>query len=771
MSREPQLPPVLRFASFEVDLRAGELRKQGVRLKLQEQPFQVLKILLARPGEIVSREDLRSQIWSADTFVDFDNSLNTAINKLREVLGDSAASPRFIETVPKRGYRFIASGVDVDGRNAVATEARSRRLKVVVPAAALAIALVAGGAYWRLHQAHRLTENDTIVLTDFTNTTEDPVFDGTLRAGLSVQLEQSPFLSLVPEEQIRDTLLMMKQQSNARLTPEIAREVCLRTSSAATMEGSIGLIGTRYNLILKAISCPDGRVLASAERQASDKTHVLDALEQVASEMRRKLGESLSTVQKYNTPLEKAATPSLEALQAYSFGTEAEVAGQNAAALSFFQRAVQLDPNFAEAYDEMGNMHGVMGETALAAQEIGKAFQLRAGLSESERLTIEADYYTSTTGDLIKVREICEQGTTFYDGSAKQSQVWFHAGLAGVSTALGQHDISLKESLQAVHLRPSTALLYRGVLRSYMDLERVGEAEAVAKEARAKGLDSHLSGVLYGIAFYRDDSIGMEQEVARVRGVPGEEDLLVAMEADTAAYFGQLEKARELSRRAADFAGLLSEKETVAGYYAVSALREALFGNELQARQQVARAKRDSKWRDAEYGVALALAYAARDSEARSLADDLGKRFPEDTTVQFNYLPTLRAKLALDHSNPQLALELLSANVPFELGLPSASYYNWPNLYPVYVRGEAYLAAHQGDQAATEFEKILDHRGIVLNEPIGVLAHLGLARAYFLQGDMVKSRAAYQDFLTLWRDADPDIPVLKAARSEYAKLQ
>ncbi len=769
MAVEISPPVVLRFGAFELDLRAGEVHKQGLRVKLQEQPFRVLTILIHRPGELVTREEFRSQIWPADTFVDFDNSLNTSINKLREALGDSAESPRFIETLPRRGYRFIAQVSSLDGK--AKTAAASRGWKLAVLVGALAAATVAGGLYWRSRQARRLTDKDTIVLADFTNTTSDAVFDGTLRAGLSVELEQSPILNLLSEEQIRETLRMMSQKSDARLTPEIAREVCQRTNSVATLEGSIGLIGSRYNLILKAIGCADGRVLASAEEQADDKSHVLDALGKVASEMRRKLGESLSTLQKYNTPLEKATTPSLEALHAYSLGTEAEVAGEHAAALSFFQRAVQLDPNFATAHDEMGNVHGASGETALAGQEIEKAFQLRAGLSEWERLSIEADYHSSKTGDLMKAREICELGTKLYAGSAKQSQVWFHAVLGEVLRALGQYDIGLKESLQALHLRPNTALLYRGVLRSYLSLDRVGEAEAVAEEARAKGLDSHLGGALYGLAFYRNDSGEMAQQLARVTGVPGEEDLLLALEADTAAYFGHVEKAREFSRRAVESAGRSAEKETASGYHAVAALREALFGNADQARQQAALAKGGSTGRDAEYGVALALAYSARDIQARALANDLGKKFPDDTIVQANYLPTLRAKLALDHSNSRLALDVLQASTPFELGLPSSSYYNWPNLYPVYVRGEAYLAAHQAGEAAAEFQKILGHRGIVLNEPIGVLAHLGLARAYSLQGNTAKSRAAYLDFLTIWTDADSDIPILKEAKAEYAKLQ
>ena len=771
MSLETRSREVFRFGTFEVDVRAAELRKQGLRIKLQEQPFQVLTVLLQNPGDLVTRDELRARIWSADTFVDFDNSLNTSINKLREALGDSAESPRFIETLPRRGYRFIAPVSSTNGKGTTTISAPRPTRRWAIALLIILASLVGGGLIWRTRQARRLTDKDTIVLGDFANSTGDPVFDGTLREGLSVQLEQSPFLSLVSEEGIHETLRMMERPANTRLTPDITREVCQRTNSAAALDGSIALIATRYTLILKAVNCANGNLLASTEAQAADKNHVLDALGQVASEMRGKLGESLSTLQKYNTPLERATTPSLEALQAFSLGGEAEDAGENATALSFFQTAVRLDPNFATAYDELGNMYGVMGETALAAQYLAKAFELRASLSEWERLGIEMDYHMSNTGDLIKVREICEQGAKLYAGSAKQSQVSFHAGLAEVSRTLGQDDFGLKESLQALHLEPNTALLYRGVLRAYLDLDRVGEAEAVVETARAKDLDSHLGGVLYGLAFYRDDSSGMLREVARVNGVPGEEDLVLALEADTAAYFGHLERARELSRRAADFARLSAGKETAASYHAVSALREALFGNGAKARQQAVLANGGSTGRDAEYGLALALAYAAKDSQTRALADDLGKRFPEDTIVQFNYLPTLRAKMALNHSNPRLALDVLQASTPFELGAPSSSYYNWPSLYPVYVRGEAYLAAHQGREAAAEFQKILGHRGIVLNEPIGALAHLGLARAYALQGDTAKSRSAYQDFLALWKDADPDTPIFQQAKAEYAGLR
>ena len=772
MAVEVRSRSILRFGVFEVDVRSGELRKQGVRIKLQEQPFHVLTVLLQRPGEVVTREELRNQNWPADTFVDFDNSLNTAINKLREALGDSADNPRFIETLPRRGYRFVAQVTGVDGTArgtatgaSAAAPPRSRKIVVAVAVVVLA-AGIAGGLLWQARQARHLTEKDTIVLGDFNNSTGDAVFDGTLREGLSVELEQSPFLSLLSEGGIHQMLRMMGQPANARLTPEIVREVCQRTSSAAALDGSIALIGTRYNVILKAVHCASGDLLASTEAQANDKSHVLDAVGRVASEMRSKLGESLISLQKYNTPLEQATTPSLEALQAYSLGFKPFWANDYAAALPFFQRATELDPNFAMAYLAKSLAYASPGETVLAAENGRKAFALRMGVSEREKLRIEVSYYLVTKGDLLKARSGCEIGAQMFP-----HDWFFFAALRLASSALGNHEAALKAGLELHRLAPYDSPSYRDEVYDYLLLNRVEEAAAAAEEAHAKGLDSNLTAILYGIAFYRDNTAEMARQLARATGVPGHEDLLLALEADTTAYFGHLGKAREFSRRAAGSAELAGQKETASDYYAASALREALFGNASKARQQATVAEGRSTGLDTDYGAALALAYAEDASRAQALASDLAKRFPEDTDVQFNYLPTLRAKIALLHSNPQQAIDMVEVAAPYELGLPAYGFYNWPNLYPVYVRGEAYLAAHQGNEAAAEFQKILDHRGIVLNEPIGALAHLQLGRAYAMQGDTAKSRAAYQDFLALWKDADPDIPIFKQAKAEYAKMQ
>src|SRR5437660_3311972 len=486
---------MLRFGVFEVDVRAGEVRKHGERIKLQEQPFHVVTVLLQGPGEVVTREELRSQNWPADTFVDFDNSLNTAINKLREALGDSADNPRFIETLPRRGYRFIAPVTGVDGAAggtaagvSAVTPIRGRKIAVTAAVVVLASG-IAGGLLWRTRQARHLTEKDTIVLGDFANSTGDAVFDGTLREGLSVQLQQSPFLSLISGEGIQQTLQMMGQPGNVRLTPQIAREVCQRTNSTTALDGSIALIGARYDLIVKAVNCVNGDLLASPEAQANHQSHVLAALHTTASEMRRKLGESLSTVQNYNTPLEQATTPSLEALQAFSLGVKASLAG-DVAADAFFQRAVQLDPNFAAAYDAMGGENQWIG-TALAVENMRKAFEQRTRVSEREKLIIEGDYYNVVTGDLMKARQSYTLGEQIYP-----REVSFRNGLGVLYNALGKYEAGLREHQEAVRLAPDT-VRYSFLVNTYLLLNRDEDAAALAREAHGKGLDSGLGAILY----------------------------------------------------------------------------------------------------------------------------------------------------------------------------------------------------------------------------------------------------------------------------------
>jgi eukaryotic-like serine/threonine-protein kinase len=638
------------------------------------------------------------------------------------------------------------------------------RWQVLLSVSLTVVALAVGG-YLYFHRAPVLNVKDTIVLADFTNTTGDAVFDGTLRQGLAVQLEQSPFLSLVSEEHIQQTLLLMGQPLDARLTPQIARELCQRTQSAVVLDGAIVQIGTRYSLVLKVNNCETGESLASTEAQASDKNHVLDALGKVASEIRNKLGESLSTVHKFDTPVEQATTPSLEALQAYSLGRKTMVGNADfPSAVRSFQRAISLDPNFAMAYSSLGNAYWALGETTLGAENVKKAYDLRERVSDREKFYIECNYEWAT-GDLEKARRAYELWAQTYPRDFTPRR-----NLASIYGSLGQFDNALSESREALHLDPGSAQSYILLVESYLSLNRLKEARATAEEAEAKKLDSpFLRLFLYELAFLQNDEAGMAQQVTWAAGKSAVEDLLLASEADTAAYSGRLRDAREFSRRAVASAERAEEKETAASYEAGASLREALFGHAAEAGDRSAAALRLSTARHVQYGAALALAIAAdavrAQTQIEKLADDLDKRFPEDTLVQFNYLPTVRAQLALNRKHYLKAIEALRSAAPYELG-GSLS----PELYPIYLRGEAYLASHQGKEAAAEFQKILDHPGVVLNEPIGALAHLQVGRAYAMQGDTAKAKTAYLDFLSLWKDADHDIPILKEAKGEYAKL-
>jgi serine/threonine protein kinase/DNA-binding winged helix-turn-helix (wHTH) protein/tetratricopeptide (TPR) repeat protein len=637
----------------------------------------------------------------------------------------------------------------------------ARKGWLLAAASLLLVALLLGG-YFYFHRAPVLTAKDAIVVADLTNTTGDPVFEGALRQGLEVQLEQSPFLSLIAETQIHQTLRLMGRPADARLTSEIAQEICRRTGSAAVLEGSIAQIGTQYSLILKALNCSTGESLASAEAEAGDKNHVLVALGSLASEMRKKLGESLSTAQKFDTPVEEATTPSLEALQADSLADlRVNRDDDFAAAVPLYQRAVRLDPNFADAYSGLGLCEFALGDTALGEQYAKKAYELRERVSERERLGIEAHYYL-IIGDLVKASQAFELSAQTYPRDFRPP-----GNLGDVYRYMGQHERALANLRHSMILGD---LHYSNLALTYINLNRFKEAQATAEEAKAKNIDDPwLHFDLYLIAFVQNNGGAMAQQVAWSVGKRGFEDQLLASEADTAAYFGRIGKARELSHRATASAEQAEQKETAAGYEAEAGLREALFGNPAQARQYATAALGLSTGREVEAGAALALALAGERARAETLSTDLTKRFPQATLVQFNYLPTIRAQLALDRNDSAQAIEALESAIPYELGADFHGAFP-PAMYPVYVRGQVYLAMHRGGEAAVEFQKILDHPGLVFNEPITVLAHLGLARAYALSGDATKARSQYQDFLTLWKDADPDIPILKQAKAEYAKL-
>ena len=633
------------------------------------------------------------------------------------------------------------------------------RWAAVTGATVLVIGLAVGGWLFHTRKAHALTDKDTIVLSDFDNKTGDVVFDDTLKQGLSVQFEQSPFLNLLSERRVNDTLKLMGRPPGDRLTPEVTHEVCQRTGSKAMLTGSIAGLGNQYVIGLKAVNCDTGDVLAEAQEQAAGKEAVLKALDAAAVSLRGKLGESLSSGEKYATPVEEATTPSLEALKAYSLGRKTFFAKGNTAALPFLKRAVELDPNFAIAYRAISAVYGNLGEPGRQAENIRKAYELRGKVSERERFYIEANYYWTGTGELEKAVPAYEVWQQSYPRDYA-----LHVHLGAIYASLGNLEKALEEHREALRLDPNSSVNYGNLGGAYMALNQLDEAEAVYKLAEERKLESEtLLASRYQLAFLRGDTAQMAQLVSAAMGKPGTEDAMLATQADTEGWYGKLKNAHELTRRAMDSAEYNDAKETAASYQAQAALREVESGNREQARAEANAALKLAPNRDVRCVAALALARARDTAGAEKLATELDKTYPLDTLVQRYWLPTIRAAVALERKDLNGAIELLKAASSIELSGSG-------DLVLVYVRGEAYLTLNDSNRAAAEFQKFIDHRGQVGSLIYGALARLQLARAYSLQGDTAKAKAAYQDFLTLWKDADPDIPILIAAKAEYAKL-
>jgi len=687
--------------------------------------------------------------------------ITKALEKDRKLRYQSAAEIRTDLQRLKRDSDWSRVAVEAAATPQAAPKpgTKSHRLRILGAGATVLTVALAVGVWLFLssRKTHALTPKDTIVLADFTNNTADPIFDGTLTQGFSVEMEQSPFLSIISDEQLQQTLQMMGQKPDAKLTPKIGRELCLRTGSAAVLDGSITQVGTPYLLTVKAVNCSNGKTLASTEAKASDKSHVLDALGKTAAEMRSKLGESLSTVQRFDTPLEQATTSSLEALQALSLASQKMGGMDYSGAVPLCQRAISLDPNFAFAYATLGTAYTDLGEGALAAENLKKAYDLRDRVSEREKFLISDRYYEAVTGDLDKAAQVCELWARTYP----RDSIAFNQ-LGNSYAVFGQLDKSLAAFREASRLSPTWAIWEGNVALNYIYLNQLDEARAIIEQAESRKVDAPFFRLfLYQIDFLQNNAVGMADQAAQSMGGPVE-DRMLDLESDTAAYSGQLAKANSLTNRAIDSATRLQVKERAADYLAEVALREALFGNAAKVGQSTAATLKVST--EPQPWVALALAFANKRSQAQRLADDVGKRFPENTLVRFYYLPMIHAVFALNDGKASDAIDILQATTRYELAPDQ-------RLYAVYVRGIAYLAARQGEQAAAEFQKIHDHPGIVLNDPIGALAHMQLGRAYALTGDTPKAKRAYQDFLALWKDADPDIPILKQAKAEYAKLQ
>jgi serine/threonine protein kinase/tetratricopeptide (TPR) repeat protein len=650
--------------------------------------------------------------------------------------------------------------------------------RIVVPAAVVIVAaLVAGGLYYRSHRAKPLTDKDTIVLADFANSTGDAVFDDTLKTALSVSLNQSPFLNVLPDNKVAAALKLMTRPRDTRLAAEVAREVCQRSGSKAYIAGSVAGLGNEYVLGLKAVNCQTEDVLAQEQVTAAGKEKVLDALGQAASNLRGKLGESLAVVKKLDLPLSEATTSSLEALQAFSLGQKTYREKGPAAALPYHQRAIELDPNFAMGYSAIDGDYYSMGELGRGREYAAKAFQLREHVSEREKLRITVLYYRNVNGELDKVVQALQERVASYP---RDDEAWISLG-----SAFGQRGERQKQYQayrEALRLAPDSGAAYWGLANSLVALQRFDEAREIRRLAQARNVDNYgIRSALYGMGFLQGDSALMAEQQEWFVGKP-EENSGFSLESDTEAYAGHVRRARELTRRSVDSAIRADSKEAGATWLENSALREAGLGNVVQAKQSAAEGlKLDSSSQGVEAEAALAFAMVGERARAESLAEDLSRTYPVDTQMQSLWLPAIKAQLALNRKDPATAIKSLQpASPPIEYG--SIDFLlNSSSLYPTYIRGQAYLAAGQGKEAAAEFQKILEHGGLVWNCWTGALAHLGVARANALQAktsqgadaDLARgrARAAYKDFLTLWKDADPDVPILKEAKGEYAKLQ
>jgi DNA-binding winged helix-turn-helix (wHTH) protein/tetratricopeptide (TPR) repeat protein len=900
--------PITRFGPFQLDMQTGELSRAGLRIGLPQQSFLIFALLLERPGEVIRREEIQQKLWPGDTYVDFEHGVNNSIKRLREALGDSAEKPRYIETLPRRGYRFIGdisklngtssyrsassdssssngssrvelSGPSVLGRQVfVLTPAdnsdgkfefdiptfrlfqagtplslepkalhllrfmldnRNRLIRkhelldavwpesnvgetaltraiallrkvfeddskvpqfietvptlgyrfiahvatpdqpvandqAVAPeadiggqmhprrrwwAGAVALAIAAAGVgYSNSHRKPPLTGQDTIVLDDFANSTSDTVFDGTLRQGLATQLEQSPFLSLVSDRRIQETLNMMEQPADARLSPPIAREVCERTASAAILDGSITSFGNHYVLGLKATSCRSGALLVEEQAEATNKENVLRTLDQIATKMRSRLGESLASVEKYDTRLEEATTSSLEALRAFSMARQRAAVGNYKEAEPFLQRAVELDPNFALAYHDMSWGH-LIHQPERSREYLAKAYALRQRVSEHERLMIERDYYQFVEVDAEKAVATQELLARSYprDWEAALS-------LSVAYRSLGEWELALAPALAANRLAPDIAGTYENLGTIYISVGRFEDAAATYKSADDRKLsDSTMTRSRYQLAFLQGDAQAMAHWAASAMGRPEAEGLVLLHQSFTEAWYGRMQSARDLVGRASTGAQRNGSKERAAIYLTDLAVFDAAIGADRMARKETEAGMKLALTGEARDEGALALAIVGDDAKAERLVNDIQTLEARDSRARRYWLPAIQAELALQRKHPEQALALLGqAEIVDALHI---------HMVPTYFRGNAYLMLHDGNRAAMEFQKFVDRGGVVRNSPFGQLARLGLARAYEMQGDTARARGIYETFLKDWKDADSDIPILKQARSEYAALQ
>jgi len=779
----------------------GELREGGRLRSLPAQPFRVLALLTDRAGEVVTRQEIRQCLWGERKYVDADRGINFCVNQIRNALRDPAEKSRYIKTLPRRGYRFIAlttrsmpagtamrsiatasaeagsssaispaspslAGTATPERASVASGRGARRAVVLGIAATVLLVLgvisLAVRTFFYPHRATALTAADYIVVADFTNTTRDAMFDDSLTHALTTELRQSPVLTVLPPATVRETLKMMGLANTQRITPAVAQEICLRTGSKAVLNGAISLLGGTYLVELDALACGAGDVLASEHGEAKRPEAVLGVLSGAASRVRRRLGESLPSVRKFDVPVQ-ATTTSLEALKSYTVGIKVLTAQGDAPAVPFFKRALEQDPKFAMAYATLAARYNNLAQPSLALDYATRAYELRDTVTEPERLLITARYLR-ITGELDKLTQTLEMWKSEYPRDGRS-----YGGLGVNYVFMGQYAKALVECRQAVRLDPDDATAYANLSIVYLALNRTAEAQAALDSALTRRLDGvELHRLLYSLAFLRRDASEMQRQAEWAVGKPRSEDDLLSAQSDTAAYFGRNASARQLSHRAVESAVRADSREAAALWQVSASLREAEFGERRQAASEVRAALRLAGGRNVKVLAALALARAGDTTEARALVTELERDYPNNSVLIVYRLPSIKAAIALGEGKPHQALDVLEAAKPNELGQPTPS--GLAPLYPPYLRGRAYLALHDGAAAAVEFQKILDAPGIALNFPLAALARLERARAAVLAGDTPSARSGYRDFLDLWAEADADVPLLIAARKEFARL-
>jgi DNA-binding winged helix-turn-helix (wHTH) protein/tetratricopeptide (TPR) repeat protein len=780
---------MIRFGSFEADIDEGKLTKSGIRIRLQEQPFRILVLLLEHAGEVVTREQIRQELWAHDTFVEFDKALNTAVGKLRASLCDSADNPRFLETVPRRGYRFIApvtlppsqhvtldplphttvetsaaANTDIDRleQNPPVFPSHKRRTGWLFPLTAIALLVITASGYWYRRRPHfQITAQDTIVLADFTNSTGEVVFDDSLRQGLEVGLEQSPFVNVLPDRKAGRILKQMGRSPDERMTGKTAVEVCQRANGKVTVQGSIASLGTSYLIGLGAIRCDNGEPIANEQIQVRRKEDVVDALGRATSRLRARLGESLPSIQKYNAPLEQATTASLDALNAYGLALSTWDNKGDQESLVVFKKATALDPNFALAYSALATIYHNLGESELARDSTIKAYELRARVTEPERASIEARYYAYVTGELEKAAEVHELEVRSYPESPGA-----YNHLALDQAKLGRYEPSVQNFRKALLLDPTRAGTYSNLATALIALNRVQEASEILEEADRRKLQTDsLLQVRYWVAFLHEDNGEIQRLLQNSLDAPRARALLWSEQSNTEAYHGHFAKARELSRAAANLMEHNGDKESAASCLIQAALREAEAGGFAEARVLISQAQNFSRGQEVTTLTALAMARMGNVKQAKLLSHELDKQWPFGTYVQKYWLPLIQAEIDLRDGRSSKAVDDLSvATAPLEFASPSAL--PIATLYPAYVRGQAYVAAGDGQAALREFQKLTDHSSFMVNYPLGPLARLELARAYSRTGDLEKARQSCNDFFQVWKDADPEIAVLKEAKME-----